>query len=164
MQWVYSGKFAGGGLLLSLLLVGQGFWAVHAILGSALLAAGSARQLATIMGVSLIPALPVFVILVYLWGSLGAALASIVFPCCGVLLFGVLLRQRLGGFLYGRSMANIGLAGALMFLTHALFPQAEGEFILPLVSGVVVYVATLVLSEEITPQDFAAFLFWQKAE
>ena len=162
MQWVYSGKFAGGGLLLSLLLVSQGFWAVHAILGSALLAAGRARQLTTLMSLSIIPALSVFVIFVYLWGSRGAAVASVVVPCCCILLFGLLLRQQFGGFLYGRSMSNIGLAGVLMFLTYALFPQAEGMFIPSLVMGVVVYVVTLVLSDEITPQDFAAFLFWQK--
>ena len=44
IQWIYSKDFSGGGLVLSLLVAGEGIHLVHAILGSALTAAGQARR------------------------------------------------------------------------------------------------------------------------
>jgi O-antigen/teichoic acid export membrane protein len=164
MQWVYSNKFTGGGMLLSILLVSQGLWAVHAILGSVLVAADQARKIAAVMGLSILPSLPIFVICVSLWGSLGAAIAGTVIPFFGILLCATLLKRQFGMFLDRRSMANIGLAGLLMFLVYGLFPRAEEMPLLAYLMSLVVYIVTLILSDEITSQDFAAFLSWQKAK
>jgi hypothetical protein len=61
-------------------------------------------------------------------------------------------------------MSNIGLAGALMFLVYGLLPHSEGMLILSPLISLVLYIVTLILSDEITPQDFAVFLSWQKAK
>ena len=164
MQWVYSNTFTGGGILLSILLVSQGLWAVHAVLGSVLVAADQARKIAAVMGLSILPALPMFVIFVSLWGSLGAAVAGAVIPLFGVLIFATMLKRQFGTFLDRRSTSNIGLAGTLMFLVYALLPRSEGMLILSPLISLVMYLVTLILSDEITPQDFAAFLSWQKAK
>jgi O-antigen/teichoic acid export membrane protein len=164
MQWVYSNTFTGGGIFLSILLVSQGLWAVHAVLGSVLIAADQARKIAAVMGLSTLPALPIFIIFVFLWGGVGAAVASAVIPFFGVLIFATLLKRQFGTFLDRRSMSNIGLAGALMFLVYGLLPHSEGMLILSPLISLVLYIVTLILSDEITPQDFAVFLSWQKAK
>jgi O-antigen/teichoic acid export membrane protein len=162
MQWVYSNQFTGGGVVLSMLLVSQGLWAVHATFGSVLIAAGKARNIAAVMGLSIMPALPIFAVLVYFWGNLGAAVANTVMPFFAILIFGMLLQQQFGMFLDRRSMGNIGLAGTLMFLVHALLSPSEDMLILSPLVSLVVYIATLILAGEITQQDFAVFLAWKK--
>jgi O-antigen/teichoic acid export membrane protein len=164
MQWVYSNKFSGGGILLSILLVAHGFWAIQAILGFILIAAGQVRKGAAVMGLSLLPALPIFVIFVHYLGSVGAAMANVIIPFITILIFGMLLRQRFGMFLHGRSMSNIGLAGMLMFLTAILLLREEVHLILLYIVSLGMYAVVLILSGEISQKDFAAFLFWQKGK
>ena len=164
MQWVYSGKFAGGGVLLSILLVGEGLWGIHAVLGSALIAANQARKMGLVMGVSIVPALALNMLCIFLWGSVGAAVTKILVPFVGILIFVRLLMQQYGVFWNGRSLFNIGLAGLLMFGSHALLSQDEGMFPFSLLIGIGMYVVTLVGTHELKPRDLTAFLSWQKAK
>jgi O-antigen/teichoic acid export membrane protein len=163
MLWVYSDKFAGGGVLLSILLVNHGLAAIHGILSSMLIATGQARKLAAIASLSVIPSLLISVICIYPYGSLGAAVAGVINLLIRVLLFGLLLRQQYGGVLQGQSMVNIALAGTLMFLVNALLPRAEGIFILLHVISVAVYFVALILFDEIGRQDLAVFWPRQKS-
>ena len=164
MQWIYSQEFAGGGLLLSILVVGEGMHTLQAILGSVLNAAGEARKAAAVTILSLIPSLAMLVIFIHFLGVIGAALSSALMPLFGVVIFSGAIWQRFGTLLKKRSLCNIGLAGSLMFLVDALFPEADGFFILLHTIGLVVYVASLVVLGEITRQDVASFLPWQRIQ
>ncbi len=144
-------------MILSILCVSQGLGAVCAILGSVLIAAGKEKILAMVMSLYLLPAVLIFILCIYLQGSLGAAVASLVNALLIALIFGRLIWQQYGMFLQGRNLGKIMLAGVLMFLVHAVLPQFVGLFSpLPMAISMVVYMVILLLLGEIGQQDFAA--------
>ncbi len=164
MQWIYSEDFSGGGVILSLLAAGEGLLLIHAILGTALTAAGEARKAAIVTVVSLIPALGTLIFLVHLWGGVGAALASaLTVLLCSVIL-GLLVWRRFNTFMNKRSVLNITAAAGLMFLVFTLLSNLELFFLLPCAGGLAAYFITLIASGEITRQDFAALIPWARVQ
>lgn len=163
MQWVYSNQYAGGGLVLSILLVAHGLWAIHAILGSVLIATGHVRASAMMIGFCILPAVPLFAILVGCYGSVGAALANVCLPLLGILLFARRLRHQFGTLLKTRSLLHFGLAAVLMMLVYLLLPQQTLGLIPVLAIALVTYGGTLLFVGEIQPGDITALLPWQNA-
>jgi O-antigen/teichoic acid export membrane protein len=140
--------------LLPILVAGEGLYAIYAILGSVLNAAGKFHKTAAITGFSLVPAFLIIVILIHFWGAVGAALAGTLIPFCGVLIFKMMIWRQFRIPLPRRSLYNIGLAGSLMFLVDAMLPEAAGIFVLLPMVSLGVYVASLVILGEITRKDF----------
>ncbi len=153
MQWVYSHTYAGGGILMSILLVAHGLWAAHAILGATLLAAGQVRSSAGIMGLLLVPAVPLFALGIQQYGSVGAAVVNIGVPLLGIIWFYKRLTRQFGPLLHGRSMGRIGLAGAAMVGVHMVLLYAGMGVIVATIISVVAYGVTLVRLGEIGRED-----------
>ena len=162
IQWIFSKDFSGGGVILSLLVVEAGLRVVHAILGAALNAAGEARKAAVVTVATIVPALAMLVLLIYYRGAAGAALSSVVTILASCVILGALVWNRFGALMNKRSACNIGVAGGLMFLIFALLSGLDGLFILPYAGGLAAYVTSLLVFQEITRQDFAAFVPWIK--
>ena len=162
IQLIFSKDFSGGGVILSLLVVAGGLRVVHAILGAVLNAAGDARKAAVVTIVTILPALAILILLIYLWGAAGAALSSVVTILASCVILGIMVWNRFGALMNKRSTWNIGVAGGLMFLVFALLSYLDGIFILPYAGGLAAYVTSLLVSQEITRQDFAAFVPWIK--
>ena len=162
IQWIFSKDFSGGGVILSLLVAEAGLRVVHAILGAALNAAGEARKAAVVTVASIAPALAMLVLLIYYRGAAGAALSSVVTILASCVILGALVWNRFGALMNKRSACNIGLAGGLMFLIFALLANFDALFILPYAGGLAAYCTSLVVFQEITWQDFAAFVPWIK--
>ena len=120
LQWIYSNQYAGGGVLLSVLLIAHGLWALHAILGSVLIALGCARASAAVMGLLILPAVPMFVAGVHWYGGLGAAIANVCLPLLGAALFWRWLWRRIGAFLRLDRLARMGAAVGCMILVYLL--------------------------------------------
>ena len=160
MQWIYSKEFAGGGVILSLLVAGEGLRVPHAIFGAALNAAGEARKAAVITFVSLVPVTAMLIFLIHIWGGTGAALSSALTLLMSNVILGTLVWKRFGTLMNKRSAYNIGVAGCLMFLVFALLSNFELSFFLPYAGALLAYCASLIVSQEITRQDFTAFVPW----
>jgi hypothetical protein len=69
LMQIYSKDYAGGGVILALLVAGEGLHVIHAIFGTALAAAGEARKAAMVTMVSLIPALGLLILFTHAWGG-----------------------------------------------------------------------------------------------
>jgi O-antigen/teichoic acid export membrane protein len=157
MQWIYSKDFSGGGVILALLVLGEGLRVVHAILGAVLNAAGEASKAAVISGVSLLPGLVMLVLLIHVYGGIGAALASAVILGVSVLILSVMIWRRFGTLMNKRSACNIGAAAALMVLVFALLPNIELFNFFSYSAGLAAYFVSLILLREITAQDFTVW-------
>jgi stage V sporulation protein B len=160
MQWIYSKDFSGGGVILTLLIAGEGLRVAHAIFGAALNAAGEARKAAIITVVSLVPVTAMLIFLIHMWGGTGAALSSTLTVLMSNVILGTLVWKRFGTLMNKRSAYNIGVAGCLMFLVFALLSNFELFFFLPCAGGLVAYFASLLVSNEITRQDVAVVVPW----
>jgi len=164
MQWVYSKDFSGGGVILILLIAGEGLRVAHAIFGAALNAAGEARKAAIITVVSLVPVIAMLIFLIHIWDGTGAALSSTLTVLMSTVILGALVWKRFGTFMDKRSGYNIGVAGCLMFLVFALLSNFELFFFVPCGGGLVAYFASLLLSNEITRQDVAVVVPWKRVK
>jgi stage V sporulation protein B len=160
IQWIFSKDFSGGGVILSLLAVEAGLRVVHAIFGTVLNAAGEARKAAVVTFATIIPSVAILIFLIYFWGAAGAALSRVVTIIASCVILGIMVWKRFGALMNKRSTRNIGVAGGLMFLIFALLSGLDGIFILPYLGGLAAYVTSLLVSQEITRQDFAAFVPW----
>jgi O-antigen/teichoic acid export membrane protein len=162
MQWVYSKNFSGGGVILSLLVVGEGLHVIHAILGTALAAAGEARKAAVVTLVSLLPALGMLILLVQNFDAAGAALSNALTILMSSVFLGILVWRRFNALMEKRSVRNISLAGCLMVAVFMLLSGFELFFLLPVAGGLAAYFVALIASHEITRRDFTAMVPWSK--
>jgi len=160
MQWIYSKDFSGGGVILALLIAGEGLRVAHAIFGAALNAAGEARKAAIMAVVTLVPVTAILVFLIHMWGGTGAALSSALTVLISNVILGSFVWKRFGTFMNKRSAYNIGVAGSLMFVVFALLSNFELFFFLPCAGGLVAYFVSLLMSNEITRQDVAVVVPW----
>lgn len=160
LQWVYSSEFAGGGPLLALLAVGEGVRVAHAILGAALAAAGQARHAAIATLATVGPSVATLVLLVLLWGAIGAALASALTVLGSSLVLGRLVWRRFGALMTARSARNLVLAGGLMTLGFALSSTAGAGIAPSCAVALATYVTALIVSRELTWRDLAALDPW----
>lgn len=158
MLLVYGDAFADGGRLLPILVVAHGFWAVHAILASVLIALGQVRVIAIIAALSIVPACGIFAGAIGSYGALGAAFANVVVPAAGCVIFGVLLWTRIGAFLPWRSIARIGVAGLLGQAFSVLLADGPLHPVSLCLAALVVYGAALLVSREVRQDDFAILL------
>ncbi len=116
MRLVYSGKYAGAGLLLVVLLLVEGLQTMVVVLGSIIVAVGKVRKATVLAAVSIFLAVPLTVLFVQKWGVVGAAATGLfVHPLILVLLFKA-VRTETNALPNFRSMLNIAVAAALMFL------------------------------------------------
>ena len=67
-------------MLLPILVVAHGFWALHAILSSVLIALGRVGEIAWVSAAAIMPASVIFTGAIYLHGAVGAAVASALVP------------------------------------------------------------------------------------
>lgn len=155
MQLLYSHHYSGGGLILSVLLVAHGLWAVHAILAFVLVAAGQVGKLALMMAAWLLPALVLFVTLTNAYQGLGAALANVCVPALANSVLLYLVRARFGPFLAWRSFGSIAAAGLLMFALGALVPGDGAMVLVSCALGLVAYGGTLWLLGEVRLEELA---------
>ncbi len=164
MRFIYSEAFAGGGLLLGLLVVSEGLYTIQAILGSVLHGAGEMRKTAVVIILSLIPYLALLVGLTHVAGAVGAAWAAVVTPLIGIGVFGVMIGRRFGPLLPRDRVIKLALAGGLMFGVEALLPDVEGWWMLLHGVGLVVYALTLIVCREITWEDVHTILPAKRVE
>ena len=158
MQAMYSEQFAGGGLLLAILVVSEGLYTLQAIMGSILHAAGQMRKTAVVIISILLPSVIVTVLCVHFYGVVGGAISSVVTPLFGISIFGVSIWRRFGTLINLSTLMNLVLAGVLMFGIDALLPETDGWTMLLHGIGVVVYATTLVLRGEVSWQDVMILL------
>jgi O-antigen/teichoic acid export membrane protein len=164
MQWIYSKDFSGGGVVLALLVAGEGLHVIHAIFATALIAAGQARKAAAVAMLSLIPTFAMLVVLVHSWGAAGAALSNALIVLISSVIIGILVWKRFNTLMNKRSVCNIALAACLMFSAFALLSKFEFFLLVSCAGGLAAYFATLIASGEITRQDFAAFVPWMTVQ
>ncbi len=164
MQFIYSEAFAGGGLLLGLLVVSEGLYTIQAILGSVLHGAGDMRKTAVVIILSLIPYLALLVGLTYVAGAVGAAWAAVMTPLIGIGVFGAMIAKRFGALLPRDRVIKLVVAGGLMFGVEALLPDVEGWWILLHGLGLAVYALTLIVCREITREDLYSILPAKRVE
>ena len=72
MLVIYGSEFGGSGMLLPILVVAHGFWALHAILSSVLIALGRVGEIAWVSAAAIMPASVIFTGAIYLHGAVGA--------------------------------------------------------------------------------------------
>jgi stage V sporulation protein B len=161
MQWIYSSDFAGGGVILAVLVAGEGLRVIQAVLGAVLNGAGQARKATIITTVSLVPALGMLVLFIHLWGGVGAALAGAATTLTSSVVLGVLVWRRFGTLMHRRSARNIAVAGGLMFSVFALVSSREGVVLLAYVAALATYGTLLVVLREVTRHELAAFVPWE---
>ncbi|WP_089935230.1 lipopolysaccharide biosynthesis protein [Candidatus Entotheonella palauensis] len=164
MLFIYSEAFAGGGLLLGLLVVSEGLYTIQAIFGSVLHGAGEMRKTAVMIMLALIPYLALLVGLTHISGAVGAVWAAVVTPLLGIAVFGAMIRRRFGSLMPQHRVVKLALAGGLMFGTEWLLPDLEGWWILLHGIGLVVYAVTLMVCREITWDDVHAMLPAKRVE
>ncbi len=164
MLFIYSDAFAGGGLLLGLLVVSEGLYTIQAILGSVLHGAGEMRKTAMIILLALIPYVGLLIVLTYMVGAVGAVWAAVVTPLFGIVVFSVMIRRRLGSLLPQHRVLKLALAGGLMFGVEALLPDLEGWWMLLHGMGLVIYALTLIVCREITWEDVHTILPTKRVE
>jgi O-antigen/teichoic acid export membrane protein len=164
MQWVYSRDFSGGGTVLCLLVIGEALRVFHAILGTTLEAAGEARTAAVVTVASFVPYIAVLLLFIPRWGTTGAAASSAAVVAVCVIVFGVIIWQRFGALMNTRSACNIALAGCLMLLVFILLSKIDIWFVLPYAASLIAYVGCLIISREITQEDFATFVPGMRAK
>jgi O-antigen/teichoic acid export membrane protein len=158
MLLVYGSEFKGGGMLLPILVVAHGFWALHAILSSVLIALGRVGDIALVSAAAIAPACTIFAVAIHFHGAFGAAVVSALVPATLCAIFGLFIRAQIGPFLVWRSVARIGSASLLMYASSILLADEFMGFIPLQVTGVIsvwVYVAVLFVSGEVTREDFA---------
>jgi O-antigen/teichoic acid export membrane protein len=158
MQWIYSNDYSGGGVILALLVAGEGLLMIHAILGTVLIAVGQARTAAMVILASLIPSLGMIVALIHIGGGVGAALSNAVVILMSTVILGYLVWRRFGALMNTRSAYNIAFAGCVMFSVFALLSSFEVFLLLPGAVGVTVYFVTLLILRELGWRDFVAFI------
>ena len=164
MQLIYSEAFSGGGLVLSLLVIGAGLTSIQGILGTVLISAGEMRTATTVTFLSMLVTSIVLIILIYFIGVLGAAVAFLVTPLFGIALFSRIIWQRFGILLPQRTLINVTLAGGIMFLVDALLPGLSGLLLGLHLVGLLIYGSLLFWLGEITLQEVSTFLVWRRAE
>jgi O-antigen/teichoic acid export membrane protein len=162
IQWIYSKDFSGGGVVLSLLVAGEGIHLIHAIFGSVLTAAGEARRGAVLTMATMVPAAIMYTFLIHNWGAAGAALSNVLMGLIGNLILGVMVWKRFATLMSKRSALNITLAGCLMWLVFELSPRFDSVVIMPYVAGLAAYGVCLLLFQEITRQDLAVLVPWNR--
>jgi O-antigen/teichoic acid export membrane protein len=158
MLLVYGSEFGGGGALLPILVIAHGFWALHAILSSVLIALGRVGEIALVSAAAIVPACAILTGAIYLHGAVGAAVASALVPATLCAIFGLFLRAQIGPFLAWRSVAKVGLASLLMYSSSIVLTHEFLGFIplqITAMITVLVYVAVLLVSGEVTREDFA---------
>jgi stage V sporulation protein B len=158
MLFVYGSQFEGGGVLLPILVIAHGFWALHAILSAVLIALGRVGEIASVSAAAIVPACAILTGAIYLHGAVGAAVASGLVPAILCAIFGLFLRARIGPFLAWRSVARLGFAALLMFSSNILLARQFMGFIplhITAMISLLVYVAVLLASREVTREDFA---------
>jgi stage V sporulation protein B len=157
MLLVYGSEFGGGGTLLPILVIAHGFWALHAILSSVLIALGRAGEIALVSAAAIVPASVIFTGSIYLHGAVGAAVVSALVPASLCAIFGLLLGAQIGPFVAWRSTGRIGLASLVMYGSNILLAGEWTGFIPLLITamiGVLIYAAVLVVSGEVRREDF----------
>jgi stage V sporulation protein B len=158
MLVIYGSEFGGSGMLLPILVVAHGFWALHAILSSVLIALGRVGEIAWVSAAAIMPASVIFTGAIYLYAAVGAAVASALVPAILCAIFGVILRAQIGPFLAWRSVGRIGFASLLMYGSHVFLAGEWAGFIPLLITamiGVLIYGAALFVLGEVTREDFA---------
>jgi len=158
MRLAYGAKYAGGGSILALLLVSEGFNTLAAILGSVLVALGRVWRAAAIACLSIVVAIPLIIILALQVGAWGAALAGVIGGPVAVALMAWRIRKEYGPLLQERTAVNALLAAAAMALT-ALFLAGDLPTRMVIISaGVALYGVALIVLREITSRDIAPFV------
>jgi O-antigen/teichoic acid export membrane protein len=137
---------------------------IHAILGTALTAAGEARKAALVTFASLLPALALFIFFIHLWGGEGAALSNALIILITGVSFAVMVWRRFNTLVSKRSACNIIFSGCLMFLVFTWLSRMELIFILACAGALLAYLVALIASHEITRQDLAVLIPWMKVE
>jgi stage V sporulation protein B len=158
MLLVYGSEFGGGGRLLPILVIAHGLWALHAILGSVLIALGRVGAIALATAAAIVPACALFAFAIHFHGALGAAVVSALVPAALCAIFGLLLRTQIGPFLVWRSVARIGFASLLMYSSSILLTDEFIGFIplhIAVAVSVLVYVAVLFVSGEVRREELA---------
>jgi O-antigen/teichoic acid export membrane protein len=158
MLLVYGSEFGAGGMLLPILVIAHGFWALHAILSSVLIALGRVGEIALVSAAAIVPACAIFTGAIYLHGAVGAAVANALVPATLCTIFGLFLRAQIGRFLAWRSVARLGFASLLMYSSNILLAREFMGFIplhITAMISLLVYVAVLFVSREVTREDFA---------
>ena len=158
LQWIYSNQYAGGGVLLSILLIAHGLWALHAILGSVLLALGRVRASAAVMGLLILPAVPMFTAGVHFYGGLGAAVANVCLPLLSIAIFWWWLQRRIGVFFSLDRLARMGAATGCMIAVYLLPLQQIIGYLPVLALALCAYGATLFWSGEVEWREIADLL------
>jgi O-antigen/teichoic acid export membrane protein len=164
MPLVYGSEFAGGGMLLPILVIAHGFWALHAILSSVLIALGRVGEIALVSAVAIVPACAIFAGAIYLHGAVGAAVACALAAAALCAIFGWFVSAQIGPFLDWRSVGRIGFASLLMYGSNILLTGEWMGFIPLHITGMVgmlIYAVVLLVSGEVRREDLA-ILFSRK--
>ncbi|MFB3903564.1 MAG: oligosaccharide flippase family protein [Acidobacteriota bacterium] len=158
MRLIYGAKYAGGGPLLALLLVSEGFNTVAAILGSVLVAVGRVWQAAWISCLSILASVALISLLALELGAAGAALAGALGGPVGVALMVRIIRKEYGPLLQERTGANTLAAALIMGLTASFLAGGFPAKLVIISAGVALYGLTLIVLKEITARDLAPLL------
>lgn len=137
---------------------------IHAILGTALTAAGEARKAALVTMVSLLPTLAMLILLIHVWGGAGAALSNALIVVISGAILGMLVWRRFKTLMNQQIVRHITLAGCLMFSLFVLLPDFGLFFLLPCAAALATYFVALIALREITRRDFAALFPWMRVE
>jgi stage V sporulation protein B len=157
MVLAYGGKYSGGGGLLALLVIAEGTQTVVTILGSVLIGLGHIRRAAITMSATVLLSVPVGIVLISLFGALGAAASAAIAGPATLAIMAYLVRSDVGPLLQGKTAWNALVAGSLMFLT-ALLQPADWVISLAVAGiGLLIYGVTLLAFREVTTKDLEPF-------
>jgi len=156
MRLAYGTKYAGGGPLLALLLVSEGFNTIAAILGSVLVALGRVWRAAAIACLSIVVSVPLIGGLALKLGASGAAVAGVIAGPIGVGLMAWLIRKEYGPLLQERTAVNLAVAAAAMALSGLFIAGNLPTKVLIITAGVALYGVALLVLREITARDMAS--------
>jgi len=151
---LFSAKYAAGSAALELLVFGFSFLALSAILTTTISGSGRPNTSLAIYAISLVIALALNIVLVPVYGMIGAATASTIAMFAGFAIAAAYVYIRFNALVSKLSAVRIILAGIVIYFLSGLFAW-EGLMLLPkYVILFAAFVGLLYASGELKQADF----------
>jgi O-antigen/teichoic acid export membrane protein len=161
MSLLFSNRYAGGGALLRLQIMGFGCLAFLVTFLSIMRAAGSfyltvwiGFALAILLGSLALRLIPEY-------GAVGAASSLLATTATGSVVTGILVYRRFGALLPLRTVMRVVLATTLIAAVGTQIPGAGVLLVVKCIGLMGLYVVVLVLFAELKQQDLSPLLFWR---
>lgn len=157
IDFVYGQRYLPGSEPLQILAIGFAVFALYSILTTIISASGRPRVSFSIGVLVLGTALTLNLLFVPMLSMRGAALATLLSACFGLLLTGLFVAIKFKAFLSPKSIARVLLASAVIFFVAETFPATGVMLLFKYFILIVLYLAALFGLRELKYFDLKVF-------